>query len=427
MQRLHSTLCGALTTLLLAPLLASAQTDPPIETRSYPGARTVGSETESKVRPGIEAGGFIIRPSLLFSSYHDDNLYATNDSEVEDYVFVVSPTLRAYSNWSEHALNVELGADAARYAERGTEDHEHYRAIVEGRYDISPTFNAFAGIRYYRDTEDRESPDDVFGRSPTVYEDLGAYVGTFKQVGRFGLRLGGTWQQLNFEDAVSQLLAGPVLGSINNDDRDRDLFTAGAHLSYLFAPGKVGFVQLAGDFRRYRDAADDFGFDRDSDGVRMIGGFNLSTGGVIEAEFYGGFLEQTFDDDNFETVREPTFGMVVDWFVSELTTLSAYADRTLAETTAFGASSFLNAIVGLQANHEFTRRLSGGMRMGYTRSEFREIDRDEDYLFVGFTGRFLFGEYFFCQVDYQFRNLDSSIPDFDFARNHIYFRLGASY
>lgn len=408
---------------------ARAAQEPQIETRQVPGERMpsdVPPEPQSETG-GLHLGSFRIHPGLLVTGYYDDNLFVTDTNPVDDLVTVVSPSVLVHSDWDKHFLNLDAGADIARYANHDTEDHEHYHVSSEGRFDFSNTANAFGGVRYYHDTEDRESPDAVFGATPTQYDDIGSYGGVFGQFDRFAVRLGGTFQQLNFDNVQSLLGGGIPLGTINNHDRNRDLYTGGANISYYIAPGRVVFVQAAGDFRRYADAVDDFGFKRDSDGYRLLVGTNLSWGGLLDAELYVGYMQQYYNDPTFKNFGAPTFGATIDWYTSPSTTVSLYADRTLEETTAFGSSGYLNSVGGVQIQHEFTRNLSGSVRAAYTASEFQNIDRTDYFIFVGASLRYLLNQYAYLQTDYQHRNLDTNIPTQDFERNQFFLRLGLNY
>ena len=423
----HSMAAALLTALLAAG--AHAAQEPQIETRQVPGERVPSEVPPSPDTEGggLRLGSFRIHPGLLVTGYYDDNLYVTQTNRVDDEVAVVSPSLLIHSDWDKHYLNLDAGADIARYVNHSTEDHEHYHVSSEGRFDFSSTANAFGGIRYFHDTEDRESPDAVFGATPTQYDDIGAYGGVFRQFNRIAVRLGGTFQQLSFDNVQSLLTGVGTLGTINNHDRNRELYTGGANVSYFVAPGRVVYVQAAGDFRRYADAVDDFGFNRNSDGYRLLVGTNLSWGGLVDADLYVGYMRQNYDDPSFKDLGAPAFGATIDWYVNRATTVSLYADRTIEETTAFASSGYLNSVGGVQIQHEFTRKLSGTVRAAYTASEFQDIDRTDYFIFVGASLHYILTRYVYLQGDYQHRTLDTNIPTQDFDRNQYFVRLGLNY
>ncbi|MBW8330270.1 MAG: outer membrane beta-barrel protein, partial [Thiobacillus sp.] len=78
--------------------------------------------TQPKEFPGIPWGSFLLYPEVSLAVTYDDNIYAerpflTPDRTyvTEDVVYTLSPSLELKSNWKQHALNLDLGADLDRY------------------------------------------------------------------------------------------------------------------------------------------------------------------------------------------------------------------------------------------------------------------------------------------------------------------------
>lgn len=413
-----------LTVFTIAHVHAQSMDVEKAETRGAPGEQSVKPAEEPKAQKpsyrGVSVGSMLIYPSIVLSSYYDDNIYATNVNQVNDIVYLLSPEVVINSNWDRNYLRVEGAADIARYNKHDTEDHEHYRGLIEGRYDIGKSSNVYGGVQYSHDVEDRESPDAVFGVTPTVYRNTNAYIGGFQQIGRFWYRVGGTYQNLNFNNVRSSLGI-----TINNNDRDRDIYTAGTNFGYLITPNFSGLIQASVDYRQYPNGLDDFGFDRDSKGYRALVGGIYSRAGVMDVEFYLGYMLQNYDDPSFPTVKGVALSGALDLYLDPDSTFSAYVDRTISETTVFGASSYINSVVGATFTHSLTTKLSFNLRASANRIEFQGQDRVEDYVFAGATIRYMIGSYIFVQADYTHRTLDSPIPGQDFYRNQYFLRLGA--
>ncbi|MBU1396912.1 MAG: outer membrane beta-barrel protein, partial [Gammaproteobacteria bacterium] len=93
---------------------------------------------QPKEFPGIAWGSFLAYPELSLAATYDDNIYAERTAVTEDVVYTLSPSLGLKSNWKQHALNFDGGADFDRYRDNDSEDVDDYWLGFDGRYDLSP-------------------------------------------------------------------------------------------------------------------------------------------------------------------------------------------------------------------------------------------------------------------------------------------------
>ena len=364
------------------------------------------------------ANNWRILPQFILSSAFDDNIFATRNNRVGDTILVASPSVVVNSNWKKHFARFDAGADIVRYAANKSENHEHFRISGEGRYDLTPQSNVYGGLLFRKDVEDRESPDDVFGTEPTIYYDSRAYAGYFRQFTKWSLRTGVTVNALNFNDVNTST------GILNNDDRDRTDYTGGVRLGYNINAGLELYGQAAFDIRRYNDRIDDNGFMRDSDGYRLIAGLKLGSAGSYTAGVYAGALGQDYDDPVLPDVNSTAFGANFTWFPSPLTTLNAYIDRTLEETTLSGASSYLYTSSGLTLTYQPVRDVTFRTFVTYSESDYQGIDRNDELSTAGAAVKYFISNRIFIQGDYQFRHNVSNIVSQRYDRNQIFLRLG---
>ena len=61
-------------------------------------------------------GDFVLESEIVATAFYDDNIYASDSNEIDDAVFLLSPSLSLESDWKQHALTLDGGADLARYA-----------------------------------------------------------------------------------------------------------------------------------------------------------------------------------------------------------------------------------------------------------------------------------------------------------------------
>lgn len=375
-------------------------------------------EAPSDAGQEVRLGSFIVGGGLTLSELYDDNIYATESAEVGDYVTIVTPELYLESDWERHRLRVEGGAEIGRYASNDGEDYEDAWIGADGKYDISKDSNVFGGGRISREHEDRESPDDVNGTEPTTFARVQGHVGVAHKIERTSVRVGVTSERLDFEDVAR------TGGVINNDDRDRTMYEAGGRVGYRASPGLEPFVQALYDLRRYDDEADDNGLDRDSAGYGLAAGFQARLAAGLGVEALAGYLHQAYDDASLDDVDALDLGLRLLWESGRGTTLNAFLDRTVEETTLDRASAALDTVAGVSVEHSLAADLLLDARAVYIDSDFEGITRQDDIYSLGAGLKYYFLPNVFLGGEYRLLVQDSSEPGQDYVDNRVLLRLG---
>ena len=371
-----------------------------------------------------QIGSFLVYPEVVLSEMYDDNVYATQSNRISDFATIVSPAVWFQSNWKKHVLKFEVGADSARYHSQTSQNSNDYRYSIEGRYDINPQTNVYGGVRRAQEHEDRESPDFRNGFFPTLYHSIKGYAGVFRQFEKLSVRLGGTAQKLEFDNVPFSF------GVINNSDRNRMLYTGGARIAYELSPKSEVYLQTAVDDRRYQNKPDDAGYIRDSNGERLLVGTRVNLPRKLRADVFVGHMTQRYQDFRLGTVSTPMLGANVNWYQSDSTTLSAYLDRTIEETTVFQtipvtlpASSYVNSYGALTLDHKYSSKLSASANLSYSRNAFQGFPRIDNYGGVGAGAVYQLGKGLFLDASFQHRWLRSDFTPENFDRNILFLRL----
>lgn len=411
---------GAL--LLATPVVAEAQ-QPPREGMPAPDRTTAAqlpaAPPDARLKRGMLVGSFVLDAGAEVSAQYDDNIFATSRNKVDDIVTTVSPFLSLQSVWQKHEIKLDAGAAIGRYADRTSEDFEDLSAGIEGRYDLTGGSNLFAGARASREHESRESPDDVSGREPTLYRRFETFAGTLQRFGATSIRLGGTWQRYDFDDV------GALGGSINNDDRDRDIFELGSRVGYRIGGGYEPFVQGAVNWRRYDTSVDDFGFDRESSGLGVAAGLRFEVAPGIDGEVLVGYLRQNYHDAAFDNRSALDFGGRLSWRLAPNTRTTFSVDRTLEETTIIGSSGYLNTTASVSIDHAIARDLVLSASASYSNADFAGLDRVDEMMGVGAGLKYFVTPNFYVGTDYRFIRRESNVAAANFDENLITLRLGA--
>lgn len=364
-------------------------------------------------------GSFLLDGGATVGEYYDDNIFATHTNLHHDYVTVVSPYVRLKSTWTRNALNFDAGADLGRYKDHHTENYNDYHLGTDGRLDLTGHSNLFGGASFDHLHESRESPDAVNGINPTTYNDTQTFLGTLQQVDAWRVRFGGTFQRLDFNNVSS------TTGTINNNDRDRNIYELGGRVSHPIAPGFDAFVQGAWNWRRYDATVDDNGFRRDSHGASVDLGLLRDLPNRIQAEIYGGYLWQSYEDTGFRDITAFDFGGQLKWQVAPATRVTSYVDRTVEETTLFGSPGYLYTVAGLGVDHDLHQNLALNVNSSYGIADYQNSNRSDRFMNFGMGFRYFITPHVFIGPEYRFFRRDSNTADANYDDNQIWLRLGA--
>ena len=381
--------------------------------------------------PGIAWGSFLAFPSLTLSTTYDDNIYAERPYAAErrhvtgDIVYTLSPSIRLRSRWPRHALNLDAGGDLDRYRKYDSENVSDYWIGGDGRYDLGAGSNVFGGWRLTHDHDDRSSPgNEVSQIEPVVFDHEEAHLGLAHAVGNFRLRLGGTYDRFRYE---SGLLPGGQV--VDNSFRDRSMSTMGFRLGYALPPAYEVFGQLATDDRHYDHPISGQTFNRDSRGMRRALGVKFNfVPQRLSGEIFAGLMRQNFSYDGFADIDRPYYSLLARWAPDSRLTVSAFADRTIGETTVTDdvgyASSSTDTSYGVTVERRITGRLSLNGRASYTLSQFNGFDRRDRIVDFGAGLRYYLTPTVYFATDLRVIDRNSTDPGAQYSRNQVLLSLG---
>jgi len=400
-----------------------------------PGRTVKAAEPVTASGTPLQVGSFLVFPEVDVTWMYDSNVYYTNSAPLSDDAWIFSPAVWVQSNWARHALNFYASGDWTRYRKFHTENTDDYRVSAEGRYDFDADANVYGGARIGQEHEDRESPDARNGLTPTRYYQQRYYGGVFRQFQQLSVRVAGTAQHLNYND-VPFLTGSGVTNIINNDDRDRWQYTGGLRLGYEVSPRFEPYLQVAFDNRNYDNVPDDLSYEKNSTGQRYLAGLRWNTPAKFKLDVFAGHMSQNYVDPRFDTVSAPLYGAAFLWAAGERTTVTAYLDRTIEETTVtetpspgvvLVASSYLNTYASAGVVHQFTDRFSARVNGSWSRVDYQGFSRTDDY--TGATIGLVYKPHrnLFLDLSVTERKLDSSLPAENFAKRMAFVRVAVPF
>jgi hypothetical protein len=386
-----------------------------------------GEPVADRARPdydaiGMRLGSFIFLPKIDVSETYNDNIFSTQKDKDHDLITRVQPEIALESDWNNHALNFSAGSDVGRYQRSDSENYEDYNVSLSGQIDVRRDTNITAGISYATSHEDRGSPDDSGGISPTETSDLNSRLGVSNKWNRVTLDVGLAAVVKDYDDVG---LSGGTIS--NNDDRDRKKYTLSTRLGYEIVPAYEGFVTASYNKINYDSGLDDAGVNRDSDGYAVTAGTRIDLSGSVTGDVSIGYLRQDYDDATLENITGPTVGAALTWNVTNLTTLKGSVDRTISQTTQAGASGSLTTKIGGSVDHELRRNVLLGGNLSGSTQKYRGNGREDDLYVAGAYARYLLNRSFNVSANYDFSRKNSNAANSSYSQNVFLIRLTAQY
>ena len=242
--------------------------DTPVSTRQQPGYEPVG----------IRAGAWMFNPSLLVGGLYDSNVFASSTTRKSDIAAVVAPTLRARTLWERHGVEIHAGTESMFYRQNPGLDQTN--AVVRGRawFDVDhdlKILTSFQTAYLHEQVGSLSSPTGAVQPTPYVLTlgDLTVRKEVNRLTGSVGLRV----ESYDYGSTVAQNGS-----TINQDSRDGQIFWGHGRLDYALSPRLGLFTATEINHRSIRGVP---GQSFDSDGYRVLSGFNVGFTRLLTAEF----------------------------------------------------------------------------------------------------------------------------------------------
>lgn len=354
---------------------------------------------------GIRAGTFFIFPSLTVSEVYDDNVFATDDDEEDDFITLVQPRVRVVSNFPRHRLGLTAGGDIAFHVDETDEDYEDFFVTTDGRLDITRRNFVDAELSVERGHRDRDDPEDNPAQELSEFYRYGSELSFTQLFNRLNFRLTGRAERTAYREDFDA-------------DRDENSYDVLFRTGFFVSPRINTFVEGRYNIEK-RDRRRDFaGIDRDSEGWGVSVGTAVDLTNLLVGEFQVGYRRQSFDQDGFDDEEGVGYGIDLTWTPTLLTTVVLSGRGDFEPTSQDEAESNFRSAVGLSVDHELLRNVIIGADVSYVRDDFQG-DRTDNTVGAGAEVNYLINRNFSVGVGYRFTNRFSDEDDEEFTRNLI--------
>lgn len=330
----------------------------------------------------VRLGAFTLAPTLRTELEYTDNVYGVSTSEQSDTLVRLQPSATLSSNWSRHSLNFYANASIERFFELQQEDNEAWLVGGRGRLDVQRGAAITGEVSTGHSVEARTSSNTVTASDrPIEFDQSNAAVTGYKEFNR--VRVGGTasWTSFSYDDGRT-----PLGVPIDQSYRDRDVTRLSGRVDYAISPDTSIFVQVSGDWRDYDKASI---VQRDSSGVETLIGADFELSNLWRGYVGVGWVEQSFDAAAFDDFSGYSVRARVEWFPTQLTTVTFRASRSIEDSGLIGSAGIVSDQVGVNVDHELLRNVIISGALGYEKNEFLDLSREDDRWNLGVSGTYL--------------------------------------
>jgi hypothetical protein len=350
-----------------------------------PQRRRIRVEEDPFGQVGFYAGSMLVKTAVELIGGYDTNPARTTNGRSGAF-YAVAPELLVNSEWSRHALNVELRGAYTGYGGRSFAnpsigpapnpvllDRPEFTGRIFGRYDITRDLRIEPELRAAVGTDDPGSPDISAGLQhyPLSYTTGGA-LGVAQRFNRLDLSVKGASDRTTYAD--SKLTNG---ATASNSDRNFNQHGLTARASYELTPGIKPFIEGALDRREHDSELDRSGYQRDSSGVTGRVGTTFELTRLLTGEISAGFVKRDYEDARLKPLHGALLDASLVWSATSLTKATFTAKSGVAETTLAGVSGTLTRDFGVQVDHAFRRWLVGTAKLGYGTSTYDGLNRED--------------------------------------------------
>ena len=334
---------------------------------------------------GVPVSAFLLYPRLNVLSGYDDNIYATQTNTQGDGIVQIQPSLALKSQWSEHELDLNAHASINQYFDHGSEDTNDYGAALNGRLDVLASTKLTGSASYDLETEPREAESAERNTvSPVQFNYWTSQLAGSHQFDRLQVSLTANWDSYNYLDGRDNL--GNVV-----DQHFRNVEDTGETLraDYALSPDTAVFVSGNLNQHAYSLQPPVVANDFNSTGSEILGGVNFQITSLVTGELGFGYFSQDYKNVVGQNLGSFAMHGTVQWFPTELTTVTAKFDRLEQDSSMQISAGYLTTGGSVEVDHELRYNVILTGLVSFNSDSFQGIDRNDERWGAGFGVKYL--------------------------------------
>jgi hypothetical protein len=353
---------------------------------------------------GILVGGFMIYPKISTAVTFDDNIFAVQHGAVGDTIFTQTPEVDIQSTWARNALSAYVKAQQDEYVSFDGEDATQYGAGVAGKYQFGDSMLE-GGVDFAHDVLPRSASNNVgFSVHPIPYDYTALnteFVSTFTRV-RFSVRLDD--QLYDYQNG--QTASGSV---VDESQYNHNTFTVTGKAELAVSPDAAVYLTASGNTRNYEFGPPTVAFSLNNSGYEVDAGANFDLTHLVRGEIQLGYLDQTYEASSvFKPIDGPSAKVQLQWFPTQLTTVTGVATRAVGDAGVPGSAGFLLSSGSVQIDHELLRNVILTAQGSYGAEQYNGIERTDDIVSAGASADWLLTRHIGLTLAYTYTSQSSS-------------------
>lgn len=351
-------LCVGIATV--APGLAQAQDSSVLVEPSIPFSYDKGRNVSVAEKPrteydvvGIRLASFELFPKLETGVGYSSNIYLTPNNGRSSAFGVIAPSVRLASDWSRHSLVLSGSGRLVRYFDNSPRNEDNWNAKAVGRMDFGSSYSLTVQTQASREQEEPfTSVSDLDIPSLSAFRRNYVSVRGQYNEGRTRVTLAGDFTTLRFN--TIDLAGGATL---DQSDRNRDISRMTGQGEYALSPSLSVYLQATYEHAEYKRDDTPLLFFRDGDGWRVLGGVNIDLSGFLRGSLGVGYTRRNYDASIFPTVDGFSAEGKLEYFPTELTTVTVGVSRLIEDASIGTSAAFFSNRASLRVDNELLYNL----------------------------------------------------------------------
>lgn len=302
---------------------------------------------------GINISSFNVVPQVQAGVGYSDNLYLTDAGQEGDGYFLLNPSVRVVSNWSRHSLQFRASGGFRRYFEQSLRNESTYSIGSLGRYEIGSDFVMTGEAQLARQFE-----------SPLTGE-IESNVSALSRYNRSMMAVRGEYRSGQIRAVLAadrstfdfNTITFPDGSKDSQADRNRAINRLTGQVQYAFTPSAGIYGQVSAAETNYDTTLFNGNANRDSSGIRVIGGVNLDLAGFLRGVIGAGYLWRKYDSPLYRDVSGFSAEAKLEYFFSPLTTFTLAGRRVIEDSAVSATDAYFDTRASLRVDHELLRNL----------------------------------------------------------------------
>jgi hypothetical protein len=387
-----------------------APEDMPVKERQQPGYEPVG----------IRDGSWMFLPSFLAGGFYDSNIFSSNFLKRSDIAAIIEPTLRAYTLWERHGIDVTL--DAQEIAYNGNPGLNQTNASLKGNawYDISQDLTLLTNFQIAHFNLAVGSLSSPAGAvQPTPYDFFSGDVSIRKEFNRLVASVG--FRTDSYDYGSTRASDGTL---IDQSSLSGQVYSLHGRADYAISSIFGVFAAAEGNDRNVNGLP---GQPLDSQGYRALSGVTFGLTNLITGEIGAGYVQQQFVDPTIGTIAGPSYRALLTWRPTRLIDVNFKAEQLVTETSQTSSTGVLANALQLGADYEFRRNIVFSVTGAYEIDRFFGMIRKDDVVVTDERVKYKLSRYGSIALYHTYTNRNSDVPIFSYDKHQVGINVTAQF